>query len=476
MENKINLAIEKIINISKENNNIIPDNEYISKNIISVRVLSKHFKELNNEPWIGYLRKIGLCKKGDFKLKSGLYVSPESLDINIIYELFDTFKINNNKVAQITDCNLSNNLPSWDAISKIIDQSNITPHEFFNNIGRQDKPRANKKYFNKYLKVYKEECDNKGRPLYAYEVDEHKLLPTTNWLINNYPDKNIKTYNDFVIACGYKPFKNIPKDIATKIILDMQSKLDRPINATDFQHPKENEIGIRTIYAIWGEVYIMQEELGLKVTGKHANEKTILELEDDLIRVCNTIYINENRKTITYNDIKSLDFTSYPSTYNRRLQDEENLTLREYLDSIGFKLQEEGNGLNYKFDDGENIKSQYELDFSTYLRCNLNLKYNIDYFRDVKYKELDNTYNGNMNCDYKINYKGKILYVEIAGMLGNCNNSDFKTKIITSKNKGKYRDKLIKKELIFKKNNLDYYILFPYDLKDENFLLSIFNK
>ena len=55
----------------------------------------------------------------------------------------------------------------------------------------------------------------------------------------------------------------------------------------------------------------------------------------------------------------------------------------------------------------EKNKSQYELDFSLYLRNIVCLKYNINYYRDIKYKTFIKNYSKLMDCDYMIEYKGR---------------------------------------------------------------------
>lgn len=469
-DEEIEKSINKIIQYCKENNNIIPNDVYVLKNIIRPSIIAKNFKKKGFDSWANYFREMGYHREGDFKLKSDKFVESKYLTLNMLYELFDIFKISNNCIAKNKDYNLKNNLPSWVTMSKIINDGGITLHQFFKNVGRADSPKASRKDFKRYLEIYKNECNNIKRTMFSFEVDMHELLPSASWFPKHCGDVNVKTYNDFVIWCGLRPFANIPKDLAIELILKMQSKLDRPLNATDFNNPKDDEIGIRTIYKIWGEVNIMQKELGLEVTDKHAKGKQLNETKADLIRVCDAIYEKENRKTITYKDIKSFDFTSYPSTYAREFK-EEGTSLREFLKSIGFELQSAGNGLNYTYNDGEKIVSQYELTFSNYLRDVLGLKYNESYIRDVKYRTFAN-YKGLMNCDYVINYKNRKIYIEVAGMLSKLN-SDWRETKIKSKTKDEYRNKLLQKEEMFKDNNIDYYIILPYQL-DEEFFMEIF--
>lgn len=107
--------------------------------------------------------------------------------------------------------------------------------------------------------------------------------------------------------------------------------------------------------------------------------------------------------------------------------------------------------------------------FSKFLK-DYGLKYNSDYFRDVKYSTFIPEYKNNMNCDYVINFNGKTIYIEIAGILAEYKNWFYDDRIISrSKSKEKYRTKLKKKEDMLKSHNLLYFILFPCDLTKENF-------
>jgi hypothetical protein len=129
-------------------------------------------------------------------------------------------------------------------------------------------------------------------------------------------------------------------------------------------------------------------------------------------------------------------------------------------------------GMNFKFNDGEKVLSQYEFYFSNYLRNNLHLEYNKDYFRDIKYKTFSNC-NKKINCDFVINYKGKTIYIEIIGMLKSEKKLSYRNDIYKSKSKEKYRKTLIEKEDLFIKEGLEYYFLFTEDLNN-NYLNDIF--
>lgn len=297
-------------------------------------------------------------------------------------------------------------------------------------------------------------------------------LPTANWFIFNCPDKNVKTYNQFLSYCGFRPHISIPKNIAIDIIYKMQSKLDRPITTEDFKQPKKDEIGIRTIWRIWGSVWEMQKELGLEITGKHASKYTIDEITKSLINLCNNILEKEKRNIITYDDIKKYGISAI-NIYQDYLKRDLGMNLRKYLNTIGFDLPQQGNGLNFIFKDGEKVKSQYEFFFSNYLKNTLQLEFFKDYFRDVKYKTFSNC-DKNYNCDYVIYFNNRVIYIEVVGILKSEKKLTYKNEIYKHKSKEKYRKGLVEKENLLAESGLEYYILFPCDLNEEVYK-QIFN-
>ena len=96
----------------------------------------------------------------------------------------------------------------------------------------------------------------------------------------------------------------------------------------------------------------------------------------------------------------------------------------------------------------------------------MGLKFNDDYFRDIKYRTFIQGYKGLQNCDYIIKYNDKLLYIELAGFLGEYENWYKENRKINISAKEQYRIKLKEKDNMLKSNNLDYRILFPSDLSE----------
>lgn len=267
-----------------------------------------------------------------------------------------------------------------------------------------------------------------------------------------------------------KEKRELSKQEVINIIMKMYNKKGASLDTHDFYPKQKNGVGIRTIRKFWGELWLMQKELGMKITGKHgsilSNEDTLKEINT----ICSIVKNTENRVLITYNDFRKYGTYADNRRYAEVCKNIKNCSFREYIQSIGFELQNAGNGMNYRFDDGEKTTSLYEYDFSLFLRNN-GFEYTKTYFRNVYYKNFDNKYKGNMNCDYKIDFGNNIVYIELAGILGNKEHQEaYRNNIpIKSKSKEEYRQKLNQKREIFERNGLEYYILLPDEMNEDNY-------
>lgn len=273
-----------------------------------------------------------------------------------------------------------------------------------------------------------------------------------------------------------KAERELSKQDVIDIVMQMQERKGSPLDVYDFYPKQKDGVGIRTIRKFWGELWLMQKELGMKITGKHgsilSDEDTLKEIDS----ICEFVKNTENRTLITYNDFRKHGTYSDNRRYAEACKKLKNCSFREYITSLGYELQRAGNGMNYKFDDGEVTTSLYEYDFSKFLRDN-GFEYGKTYFRNVYYKKLDSEYKGNMNCDYCIDFNGQLVYIELAGILGNKEHQDAyrNNTPLQSKSKEEYRQKLNRKREMFERNNLEYYILLP-DEMNENTYKNILNK
>ena len=271
--------------------------------------------------------------------------------------------------------------------------------------------------------------------------------------------------------------RNLSKEDCIDIIMKMQSKLDRPLEYKDFKNPTIDEIGVTAIKKYWGSLNKMKAELGLEIVQESMMDKQ-LSKEDFDKTVCDILAFlkDEGRNFTTTREINDNKTWSRYGTLDRMSKKYYSVNFTEHLGSFGIVFGKQGNGLNYDFDDGEHVTSQFEYMFSKYLKEN-GFEYNKSYFRDVKYRDFVPNYTGNMNCDYVIEIDGTKLYIEIAGIIVDYKTWYYEDRTIThSKSKEKYRHKLKEKEQMLKDNGLDYFILFPCDLTKENFNNVLFNR
>lgn len=271
--------------------------------------------------------------------------------------------------------------------------------------------------------------------------------------------------------------KNLTKEDCVDIIMKMQSKLDRPLEYKDFKNPSMDEIGVTAIKKYWGSLNKMKTELGLEIVQEYMMDKQ-LSKEDFDNTVCNIIEFlkNEGRNFTTTREINDNKNWARHCTLDRMSKKYYGVNLVAHLSTFGIIFGKQGNGINYDFEDGEHVTSQFEYMFSKYLKEN-GFEYNKSYFRDVKYRDFISDYTGNMNCDYIIDIDDTKLYIEIAGIIVDYKTWYYEDRPIThSKSKEKYRLKLKEKEQMLNDNGLDYFILFPCDLTNENFHDVLFNR
>lgn len=143
----------------------------------------------------------------------------------------------------------------------------------------------------------------------------------------------------------------------------------------------------------------------------------------------------------------------------------------------GCELASTGFGFNYILDNGDYIKSTYEYDFSNIL-IKYGFIYGLTYFRDIKYSEIDPSYDGRMNCDYMLIYNGNTLYIELAGMLDTQKQIDafIYNRKLDNEIMEKYRQKLILKQHILNKNQVNYKIILRPNLNESyyNYVINNF--
>lgn len=387
------------------------------------------------------------------------------VDLNDFKQELITYYSDHKKINLRKDITKDNGFKHSDTVYShaIREQLDMTLGEFYHQIFQTKPLRYDRLKYDKYLNNLISKLDNtKNTTRLVRKICRDNNLPSLTWFLNNCPDKHIKSFNDFIEFCGHISGSKISKESATKIIYDVQQNFKRPLIQKDFHNPDENNIGIHVITRIWGSFNGMKEELGLEIAQENmtVKHKSLEEAKQDIIDLCNEIHASENRIIINKDDFDNNDSCLSYGTYQKYFNSIGS-SLREFLESIGFKLNKAGCGFTHEYADGEKVYSKYEYQLSNYLRNN-NFIYNVDYFRDINYSDFIDNCDNNMNCDYEIHIGGKVLYVEVAGFLRDYDVHFKEDKEITSSySKEKYRIHLTEKESMLRSNGLNYLILFP---------------
>lgn len=364
-------------------------------------------------------------------------------------------------------------MPQGRIINRVLLEKNITYNDFLLQFGKVSHVRAKVKDYEKYVDKYKQISSNLGRALTGQELTNNCYgLPHAEWFAKYCPDNNVKTYNDFVIWCGFE--SNNPKmdkyNVDCKLI-ELEKLLGRPITKNDIT--LEN-VGFSMIVVnrLYGTLSKAKQELGLmkSVSSKPESFEFYREKLDYILE---SIKSQTNRNFISWHDIERGKYCEYTINHKTLVKafNAEGIDIFSYIKSKGFMMNPSNFSNHYTFDDGERVVSTMEYDFSTHIRS-LGYNYNFDYFRDVKYKTFTNEMS-NMNCDYKIMVGDIPLYIEIAGIIYLCIDSDWHTHEFSSKNEMIYRNKMIRKEKLLQENNCHYLFLFGDDMHTDRYKIML---
>lgn len=281
-------------------------------------------------------------------------------------------------------------------------------------------------------------------------------------------DKDLYLNTDLDSLAEKQRYLSMTKEQVASQILSLYRELGRPLYQDDFSPKRDDCVGIRLIEKYWGSLHVMQEALGLPLTGKYSGASmTFDECVKALHKVCDSVKKKQNRRVIMYSDINDYG-GRHASTFSRLLK-QRGKTIRDIVEEYGYKLQRCGRGYNHIFEDGERSWSKLEYDFSSFLRGR-GLRFGTDYLKDVPYGSFCLECKENITCDYVLKLNDKLIYIEIAGLLAKKSEQDAFVEDIAlkSKAKEKYRQTLKRKEKLFKDNQLTYRIVFDVEkLKDD---------
>lgn len=373
------------------------------------------------------------------------------------------------RIPTVKEIQYNENLCSTITINKLfLVNYNMTYIKYLQLLGYKISKKKSVKYkeekYEYYCNLFIKKCNKLGRVLKCNElIGKNKLylrLPNARWFIKYCPDKNVKLYKDFLNYLELKPGKYISKEYAIKAIYKKREEVNRNLMYDDFRNPDIFDgISIGVINRIWGTFNNMLMDLNLPINQESMIKKhrDIEELKQDIVNLGNYIYKTKGIKNISKDDINNCEWCSHSGTYNNYFKKHLNMSLGEYIESIGFIPNNSGCGMNHKFKDGETTFSQWEYMCTKYFKDN-DFVYKKDYERNIKYKTFIYDYVENKDCDYVFTINNKIWYIEIAGIL------DYTNQKRETYVGSKYKIGLEQKEKMLKENGLNYKIIYPHEL------------
>lgn len=380
------------------------------------------------------------------------------------------------EVPLFSKCNSKHNMPQGRIINRVIADKGITYNDFLLQFGKVSHVRTESKNYDLYVKRFKEISDKIGHALVQKELINNEYgLPSPTWFVKYCPDKNVKTYDDFVLWCGYESnkLKNDDETIREKLI-ELENKLGKHITKSDIT--LEN-VGFTNIVLnrIYGGLSNAKKELGLIKTPP-LQPLPFEHYKYKLDNIIDNIGKHTDRKVISWCDIESelnnpdkIEHKTFTKAFKR-----EGLDIFAYIKSKGYMMNPSKFSFRYTFNNGERVVSSMEYEFSNYLRS-LGYEYKKDYFRDMMYKTFSDE-KSKMNCDYKILIGDIPLYIEIAGIIYNRSDSNWRNISFSSKQENDYRDKMIKKEKCMIESGQHFLFLFKTEMFNEQYKTILQNE
>lgn len=380
------------------------------------------------------------------------------------------------KVPVLSLCNAKHNMPQDGIIRRVIANRDITYNDFLLQFGKISHVRTENKDYNVYVRRFKEVCNKNGHVLTRNELINNSYgLPSSSWFVKYCPDKNIKTYDDFVKWCGYKSNKlEKDRDVVVNTLINLEKELGRPIVANDISM-KKTGFSIYVLNRMFGGLSQAKKEIGLIKTQLN-QPKSFEYYKIKLDKILESIKSQTDRKIIFWTDIESevnnpyhIDHKTLTKSFKR-----EGVDIFAYIESKGFTMNSTICSYKYTFNNGERVVSSMEYDFSCYLNS-LGFEYNKDYYRDVLYRTFSEE-KTKMNCDYKIMIDGTPLYIEIAGIIHNCKDDSWRKHQYSSKKENEYRDKMLRKEQRLMESKQYFLFLFKSEMYNGEYKAILQNK
>lgn len=241
-----------------------------------------------------------------------------------------------------------NNLYSYSKTNRILKYYNKNLDDVATELGysRITRNEGYEYWIEKLREIVEETGELKYRDFQKYN------LPTANWYINNCPNKDVKDFNDLLEKeLNIRVNSKMSKDTATKIILEMAKKYDRPLMYDDFRGTSKDRVSMSTINKYWGTMNKMKEDLGLEIIQEDmiSKSKSKEEMLNDMQRL-----INELGRLPLSKEVDSCDYTNNCACYHRYFGGINNVFIQ-----LGYIPNKKSISLNMSNEDIINIYKEF---------------------------------------------------------------------------------------------------------------------
>ena len=391
--------------------------------------------------------------------------SAHELTIEDLEVLYNTFIAKIGAPPHLRDCKLANNLPTPKRIYSILDKYHMSYKDFLKRFDRVDRVRASVCDYNRYKERFISLSMEIGHAPTKTELTKN-CLPTSSWFVKNCPCDSVSNYVEFVNWCGLIESKHVwTKQEVDEVLVGLDRKLRRRIKKSDIK-PDKTGFSMIVVNRIYGSLGNAIRELGLNQEVQ-SNRKSIDYYKGVLADVVLDYIKKTGCRYITWRDIESGKYGA--KTYNHKAfigafsKYDENL--RSFVKGLGCQFNPSLFSSSYTFQDGEMVRSKLEYEMSRFLK-DIGLKYNYDYFRDVKYNKYFDIHS-KIDCDYVFVTEEGNKFIEVAGIIDPCSvagDCEWYEKEYASINENKYRDTMYEKMKLFNANKSAFMILFPNDI------------
>ena len=330
--------IEKLIN---ETGYIIPLKDLCNdERFPSQKGINNCYRRLFGETYFKHYINLGYKEKETPKKEVEPY--------DDVVKMIKSFTDINKRFPSHKEFTKENNLYSYTKICRILKHYNKNLDDVATELGYSRITRN--EGYDYWITKLKDIVEEKGE--FKYNDFQRYDLPTATWYINNCTNKDVKNFNDLLEKeLNVRVNSKMSKETATKIILEMAKKYNRPLMYDDFRGKSKNRVSMSTINRYWGTMNKMKEDLGLEIIQEDmiSKSKTKEEMLSDMQRL-----INELGRLPLSKEIDACNFTNHCACYHRYFGGINNVFIQ-----LGYIPNKKSISLNMSNEDIINIYKEF---------------------------------------------------------------------------------------------------------------------